>query len=64
MKLDKVSQLRKDNKLTPTELAYHLNMSVRSYQNKEKGKTEFTASEIEKLINLYDIEAREILNIK
>jgi putative transcriptional regulator len=49
MNVRKVIGKRNESKLTQEEMAKKLGISLRSYSNKENGKTDFTASELIKI---------------
>lgn len=51
----KLKELRKEKKLTQTELASKLNISQKSYSNWESGKVEPTLDNIIKLANILDV---------
>ena len=63
MTLDNIAlkTLRKQKKLTQTELADALNISQKSYSNWENGKAEPTLENIVKLANLLDTTTDELL---
>lgn len=49
--------------LTTADLAAKLNMSVKTVQNKLSGRTEFTASEINGLIEVCDLSRDDLCHI-
>lgn len=51
----KLKELRKEKKLTQTELASKLNISQKLYSNWESGKAEPTLDNIIKLANILDV---------
>ncbi|HGI3718502.1 TPA: helix-turn-helix domain-containing protein [Streptococcus agalactiae] len=51
----KLKELRKEKKLTQTELASKLNIIQKSYSNWESGKAEPTLDNIIKLANILDV---------
>ena len=56
-----LKELRKEKKLTQTELASKLNISQKSYSNWESGKAEPTLDNIIKLANILDTTTDELL---
>ena len=56
-----LKELRKQKKLTQTELASKLNISQKSYSNWESGKAEPTLDNIIKLANILDTTTDELL---
>ena len=56
-----LKKLRKEKKLTQTELASKLNISQKSYSNWESGKAEPTLDNIIKLANILDTTTDELL---
>ena len=50
----KLKGARAEYGLTQTDLASLLSISEKSYVNKENGKTEFTQSEIEKILDIFE----------
>lgn len=56
----KVIQLRKKCSISQTVVAKELNIALKSYWRKEKGITEFTESEIKKLMELLDARFEEL----
>ena len=56
-----LKELRKEKKLTQTELASKLNISQTSYSNWESGKAEPTLDNIIKLANILDTTTDELL---
>lgn len=58
-----LKKLRKEKKLTQTELATKLNISQKSYSNWESGKAEPTLDNIVKLANILDTTTDELLGI-
>ncbi|QEZ70868.1 XRE family transcriptional regulator (plasmid) [Paraclostridium bifermentans] len=65
MNLDRLKEIRKDQKLSQENIARALDISLRSYQMKEKGSNSFTFDEVIKIanaLNMGEIEfIREIL---
>lgn len=59
-----LKKLRKEKKLTQTELASKLNISQKSYSNWESGKAEPTLDNIIKLANILDTTTDELLGRK
>ena len=59
-----LKELRKEKKLTQTELATKLNISQKSYSNWESGKAEPTLDNIIKLANILDTTTDELLGRK
>ena len=49
MNTEVLKQLRKNNKFSQEEMARTIGISLRAYQLKEKGETEFLFSEIVKI---------------
>ncbi|WP_368386126.1 helix-turn-helix domain-containing protein [Streptococcus anginosus] len=58
-----LKELRKEKKLTQTELASKLDISQKSYSNWESGKAEPTLDNIIKLANILDTTTDELLGI-
>ncbi|KAA9308151.1 helix-turn-helix transcriptional regulator [Streptococcus anginosus] len=58
-----LKELRKEKKLTQTELASKLDISQKSYSNWESGKAEPTLENIVKLSKILDTTADELLGI-
>ncbi|MBO0365301.1 MULTISPECIES: helix-turn-helix domain-containing protein [Streptococcus] len=58
-----LKELRKEKKLTQTELASKLDISQKSYSNWESGKAEPTLDNIIKLTKILDTTADELLGI-
>ena len=52
--------LRKERKITQTELAKLLDISTQSYSRKELGQNEFTADEMFTLANYFGLKIEEI----
>lgn len=65
MNLDRLKEIRKEQKLSQENIARALDISLRSYQMKEKGSNSFTFDEVIKIanaLNMGEIEfIREIL---
>lgn len=59
-----LKELRKEKKLTQTELASKLDISQKSYSNWESGKAEPTLDNIIKLANILDTTTDELLGRK
>lgn len=59
-----LKELRKEKKLTQTELATKLNISQKSYSNWESGNAEPTLDNIIKLANILDTTTDELLGRK
>ena len=55
-------ELRKQNKFSQEEMARTIGISLRAYQLKEKGETEFLFSEIIAIANKLEIELTEFIN--
>lgn len=55
--------LRDENNLTQEDVAKILGISKSSYSRKESGKTEFTVSEFNKLLNLFKVKFEDLVNI-
>ena len=58
----KLKDLRKQNKFSQEEMARTLNISLRGYQLKEKGETEFLFSEIVKIADKLGLELNDFIN--
>ncbi|HFH8083428.1 helix-turn-helix transcriptional regulator [Streptococcus anginosus] len=58
-----LKELRKEKKLTQTELASKLDISQKSYSNWESGKAEPTLENIVKLSKILDTTTDELLGI-
>ncbi|WP_421038288.1 helix-turn-helix domain-containing protein [Streptococcus hyointestinalis] len=58
-----LKELRKEKKLTQTELATKLNISQKSYSNWESGKSEPTLDNIVKLASILDTTTDKLLGI-
>ena len=50
----KLKGARAERSLTQSDLAKLLGITTKSYCNKENGKTEFTQSEIEKMLDIFE----------
>ncbi|WP_250674413.1 helix-turn-helix transcriptional regulator (plasmid) [Paraclostridium ghonii] len=65
MNLDRLKELRKEQKLSQEHIARALDISLRSYHMKENGENSFTFDEIIKIANILDLDVidfvREIL---
>lgn len=61
MNLEKLKELRKANKLSQENMARRLDLSLRGYQVKERGETEFTVSELVKLSDILEVEVTELV---
>lgn len=61
MNLEKLKELRLANKLSQENMARRMNKSLRGYQIKERGETEFTVSELIKLSDILEVEVIELL---
>ena len=59
-----LKRLRKEKKLTQTELATKLNISQKSYSNWESGKSEPSLENVVKLAKILDTTTDELLGIK
>ena len=59
-----LKEMRKEKKLTQTELATKLNINQKSYSNWESGKAEPTLDNIIKLANILDTTTDELLGRK
>lgn len=57
MNVSKLLGLMGEHKHTQADIAMHLNIASSTLTLKLSGKTEFKASEIEKLCNLYNVKA-------
>lgn len=57
---NKVIQLRKKCSISQTDVAKQLNIALKSYWRKERGITEFTESEIKKLMELLNADFNEL----
>ena len=55
-------ELRKQNKFSQEEMARTIGISLRAYQLKEKGKTEFLFSEIVKIADKLGLELNDFIN--
>ena len=55
-------ELRKQNKFSQEEMARTIGISLRAYQLKEKGETEFLFSEIIVIANKLGIELTDFIN--
>ena len=60
MPIRKLKALRAENDLTQAEMAEKLNMSEATYRSRENGKTEFTVSEINRIIKKFDVKYEDI----
>ncbi len=56
----KLKSLRVNYNITQDDMAQLLNISVQTYNKKENGKSEFTQSEINKILSLFDVKYEEI----
>lgn len=56
----KVIELRKKCSISQPDVAKQLNIALKTYWRKEKGITEFTESEIKKLMELLDARFEEL----
>ena len=57
-----LKQLRKSNKFSQEEMARTLDISLRTYQLKEKGQNEFLFSEVIKLAEKFNISLMDFIN--
>lgn len=57
---NKVIKLRKKCSISQTVVAEKLDIALKSYWRKERGITEFTESEIKKLMELLDAKFEEL----
>lgn len=57
---NKVIQLRKKCSISQPTIAKQLNIALKTYWRKEKGITEFTESEIKKLMELLNADFNEL----
>ena len=55
-------ELRKQNKFSQEEMARTIGISLRAYQLKEKGETEFLFSEIVKIADKLGLELNDFIN--
>ena len=60
--METLKQLRKSNKISQEEMARTLNISLRSYQLKEKGESELKLSEIVKIADKLGLELNDFIN--
>ena len=60
--MDNLKQLRKSNKISQEEMARAIGISLRAYQLKEKGETEFLFSEIVKIADKLGLELNDFIN--
>lgn len=56
----KLKSLRAEHGLTQVQIAKKLGMSEQTYVSRENGKTEFTVSEINKIVKMFDVTYKEI----
>ena len=62
MNTEVLKQLRKNNKFSQEEMARTIGISLRAYQLKEKGETEFLFSEIVKIADKLGLELNDFIN--
>ena len=55
-------ELRKQNKFSQEEMARTIGISLRAYQLKEKGETEFLFSEIVKIADKFNMSLTEFIS--
>ena len=60
--MDNLKQLRRNNKFSQEEMARTIGISLRAYQLKEKGETEFLFSEIVKIADKLGLELNDFIN--
>lgn len=60
--METLKQLRKSNKISQEEMARAIGISLRAYQLKEKGETEFLFSEIIAIANKLEIELTDFIS--
>ena len=53
-------EIRKEKGITVAFVARHLGVTEATIRNKERGKTEFTASEARRLCHLYNVDFNEV----
>ena len=58
----KLKELRKNQKISQEEMARAIGISLRAYQLKEKGETEFLFSEIVKIADKLGLELNDFIN--
>ncbi len=59
----KLRAKRAENGYSMLELANKINRTAKSYENKEKGVTEFTRDEIQELIVILKLSVKEVYEI-
>ena len=62
MNIEALKDLRKQNKFSQEEMARTLNISLRGYQLKEKGETEFLFSEIKIMANKFNLDLLDFIS--
>ena len=62
MNTEILKQIRRGQKISQEEMARSLNISLRAYQLKEKGETEFLFSEIVKIADKLGLELNDFIN--
>ena len=60
--MEALKELRKSNKISQEEMARTLNISLRSYQLKEKGESELKLSELIILADKFDMNLTDFIN--
>ena len=60
--MEALKQLRKNSKISQEEMARTIGISLRAYQLKEKGETEFLFSEIVKIADKLGLELNDFIN--
>lgn len=63
MNLNKLKGLRAERSYTQNDVANFMGISLTSYQRKESGTSQFTASEIIKIAEIFQVDISEIFFI-
>lgn len=61
MNLVRLKELRREQKLSQEDVARSLDMSLRSYQMKEKGSNKFAFDEVVKIANTLNMDTIEFI---
>ena len=61
MNLELLKSKRKASKLSQEAMARSLDLSLRGYQVKERGETEFTVTELKKIADILEINVIELI---